>query len=64
MGAGAVPELTIWGGQAHLLLCGGRLGLGVPSCLLLCLSLLRGTVGWSQPLCYILFSGVGHFHSC
>lgn len=43
MGAGVVPELTIWGvgniheSQAHLLLGGWKLGLAVPSCLL-CLS--------------------------
>ena len=68
--AGAVPELTVWGMgaiqavQAHLLLSRGRLGLEVPSCLLLCLSSVHGISGWSQPLFHFFFSGVGHFLSC
>ena len=65
----AVPELTVWGmgtiheGQAHLLLSGGGLGLGVPFCPL-CFGSPYGTFGWSQALFYIFFSGVGHFPSC
>ena len=65
---GAVPELTVWGmgsiqeAQAHLLLGGGRLGLGVPSCLL-SVGLPHRTFGRSQDLLYIFFSGVGHLPS-
>lgn len=69
MGAGVVPELTAWGvgniheSQAHLLLRGWKLGLGVPSCLL-CLSSSLGTFGWSQVFFHIFFSGAGHFLRC
>ena len=60
---GVVPELTLWGmgsiqeSQVQLLLSGGRLGLGVPSCLL-SVDLLHRTFGWSQALLYTFFSGV------
>ena len=66
---GAVPEFIVWGmetiqeGQAHLLLSGGRLGLGVPSCFL-CLGSPCGTFGWSQALFYIFSSGIGRLRSC
>lgn len=69
MGAGAVPELTVWGmgnmqdSQAHLLLSGGKLGLGVPS-RHLCLSSPLGTFGWTQALFYIFSFHVGHFLRC
>ena len=69
MGAGVVPELTIWGvgniheSQAHLLLGGWKLGLEVASCLL-CLSSSPGTFGWSQAFFHIFFSGAGHCLRC
>lgn len=69
MGVGVVPELMVWvmgniqEGQAHLLLSGGKLGLGASSCLL-CLSSTLGTFGWSQVLFHIFFPGVGHFLGC